>query len=990
MTQKHTKSVYTIPAGVPFAKALAGRLLEETRGKPEELSHYRIFLPTRRACRTLREAFLQLSQGKPLLLPHMQPIGDLDEEELSLALFQGRDEQAILDLPPAISPLKRQLLLARTIGSVPDYSHGPGQALALANALGHLLDQIIIEELDIGALDQIVPEEFADHWQITLDFLKIISEHWPKILEEQGAIDSADRRNRLIKALAGHWQRNPPSGPIIAAGSTGSIPATAMLLSTIAGLEQGRVVLPGLDQMMDEQSWDAIDESHPQYGLKHLLEHMEVARENVKLWHNCGESATQPRQRLGYELMRPADTAGEWENLATSKESAGVLQEALEGLQIFECDHESEEAGLIALKMREILEDPTRTAALVTPDRKLARRVATTCQRWGITLDDSAGQNLSDSPIGIFLRITAEACLSNMAPTSLLALLKHEFCTLGHKNETFRKIVDKLEILTLRGLRPASGLEGIRQRLEELNDKEPDKLLDQIDPVLNRFSALLNNQTLQSFSDLLAVHVETLEALAQGEKASGSTRLWSGESGEKAASFLSELQNHAHLLPPLSGQNYVDILQQLMKTETVRPLYGTHPRLMILGQLEARLIDADLIIMAGLNEGTWPSDPGHDPWMSRPMRKDFGLPAGERAVGLAAHDFTQGFCAQHVVLTRSKRVDGAPTVPARWLQRLDAVLQAAGLVRDVQEERKYLSWVRRLDEHDETTPYIRPEPRPALDKRPKKLSVTKIEAWLKDPYSIYARSILGLKKLDPVDMQPGPAERGTLLHNILERFVTQYPGDVPPEAGNALISIAKEELEKLHDDPALWNFWWPRFHNLGDWLIAHEKDWRSQAKPLKTEVNGEAAFGGFTLSARADRIDKLSDGSMVVIDYKSGGTYTQSGIRTGDLPQLSLEAAILMAGGFESIPSGDVSALSYWTLTGGHKGGAITQVTDDIEDIVTRAREGLQKLIEIFNDPDMPYYSLPNPARAPRFNDYEHLARVKEWSALESNKEEAA
>ncbi len=983
------KNVYTIPAGLPFAKALARQLLAETDGAPEKLSNMRILLPTRRACRTLREAFLQLSNGKPLLLPNMQPIGDLDEEELSFSILGGC---GTLDLPPAISPLKRQLLLARTIRAVPGYSHGPEQALKLAEALGQLIDQIIIEECDLANLHEIVPEDFADHWQITLDFLKILSEHWPKILSENGVIDGAERRNRLIKALAQHWQDHPPKEPVIAAGSTGSIPATTALLSTIANLEHGRVVLPGLDQVIDEQSWQVLDESHPQYGLKHLLDHMNLDRESVSLWPSC-EQGNKLRHKLASELMRPADTTSQWEMLATSTEAAQI-HESLTGLRKFECDNEAEEASLIALLLREALEDQTRTAALVTPDRKLARRVAAIAQRWQITLDDSAGQTLGQTRVGTFLRLGANACISQFAPVSLLALLRHDFCGLNLEYDTLRKITNNLEIVTLRGLRPKPGLSEIRAILQEVNDKDGADLLDHLETATSRFMDLGTSEECCDFSDFLSVHIKMTEALATAKRAEGMNRLWSGDEGDAAASFLGDLQAHAHLLPKVTAYEYEEILTQLMNNITVRPSYGTHPRLMILGQMEARLIDADLIIMAGLNEGSWPPDPGHDPWMSRPMRKDFGLPAPERSIGLAAHDFVQGFCgAPSVVLTRAKRVEGSPTVPARWLQRLDTVLQAAKI--DPAELQNYpqLDWAQRLDVAPEIKPCERPAPRPPANKRPDQLSVTKIETWLQDPYSIYARYVLGLKKLEPLDAQPGAKERGILLHNILQHFIVDYPDDIPPKAADSLINIAAREIEKLHDDPTLWQFWWPRFYNLSDWLVSHETKWRKQAKPLKTEVMGKVTLKtpekSFTLTARADRIDRLDNGSLAIIDYKSGGTYSQTDIRTGKSPQLSLEAAILMEGGFQDISAGDVSTLAYWTLTGGPKAGAVTKINEDVADIVARTREGLKKLIAVFNDPETPYYALPAPDNAPRFNDYEHLARVKEWAALDDKTEAA-
>ena len=270
------KTLYTIPAGVPFAKALAQKLLKDTEGSPEKLAQIRILLPTRRACRVLREAFLQMSDGRPLLLPRMQPLGDIDEEELSLSLAGEEGAAQLLALPPAISPLRRQLELARLVAARPDFKQGPDHALALAGALSRLMDQIYTQNLNLHDLHKIVPDDFAEHWQITLKFLEILSEAWPLHLQQNGLMDVAERRNRLILALSRLWQENPLAFPVIAAGSTGSIPATADLLSTIAGMKSGSVILPGLDKDMDEESWAAL-EAH--FTQPHLVEWMRTLGE---------------------------------------------------------------------------------------------------------------------------------------------------------------------------------------------------------------------------------------------------------------------------------------------------------------------------------------------------------------------------------------------------------------------------------------------------------------------------------------------------------------------------------------------------------------------------------------------------------------------------------------------------------------------------------------------------------------------------------------
>lgn len=989
--------VYNIPAGVPFADALAATLLKRTEGKPEELAAIRLLLPTRRACRTMRETFLRMTGGKPLLLPRMQPLGDVEEEELALELGGAGLEEQMLALPPAISKTQRQILLARAIMARETEGRGPAHALTLAAELGHFLDRIHTENLDMAALPQLVGAEFARHWEITLDFLRILGAEWPVLLQNLGAIEAADRRNRLLAALAAHWRARPPAEAVIAAGSTGSIPAAGELLSVIARLPRGAVVLPGLDDGIDEESWDGLDDQHPQFTLKQTLTRLDTERDAVRPWPcDAAIPVATARRNLAREMLRPAATAGAWAGLSAPETRAILPGDGLTGLMRCDCDTPQEEAQMIALLLRETLETPGMTAALVTPDRKLARRVAASCRRWGITLDDSAGQALPDTRAGAFLRLVMQAVLTRLAPGALLSVLRHDLCRLGLDAEDLSRAAGKLEAEVLRGAKPPPGIEGLRNRLAQsraADDAAVNDLLNRVEAAFAPLTALMTGGKAAACADWLAAHIGAAEALAAGRRAEGRERLWAGEDGGAAAQLLSQLREEAAALPDASAEDYQDMLAALMKNVTVRPHYGTHPRLSILGQLEARLLQPDLVILGGLNEGTWPPDPGHDPWMSRPMMAAFGLPPPERRIGMAAHDFVQGFCAPRVVMTRAKRVDGVPAVPSRWLQRLDTVLEALGCPANslTAPAAPYRALARMLERPDIAAPVSRPAPCPPVALRPRELPVTGVETWTRDPYGIYARYILRLRKLEPLEKKPDAAERGTLLHEVMAELTAASREGLPPDTAAFLCDIGSRLLHERADDPGFWDFWWPRFVRLAEWIAGHEDEWRRETRPeeIAPEKNGshilQGPAGPFTLTARADRIDRRTDGTYAVIDYKSGGTYTPAAMRQGDSPQLPLEALILQAGGFAGLPPGDAAYLGYWVMTGGTVPGQIVALADAADAAQARdaAREGLEALIALFDKADTPYYSLPDPDRAPRFNDYEHLARVQEWAALD-------
>ncbi|MEO1222780.1 MAG: double-strand break repair protein AddB [Pseudomonadota bacterium] len=977
MTPPPSSNVHTIPAGGPFVDRLADGVLGMAGGDPMALSAMTVLLPTRRACRALRDAFLRQTDGRALLLPALRPIGDVAEDAVDFESQAALGQP--LDLPPALGALSRRTSLARLLLARGDLDLTAGQAVQLADSLGRLLDEVQTERLSFDHLGDIVADEMAEHWQETVRFLEILTRTWPRHLAEIGAIDQADRRNRLIEAQAALWRARPPAGPVIAAGSTGSIPATADLLAVIAGLANGLVILPGLDRVMTETDWQALDETHPQFGMQRLLAHLEVDRQAVSDWPD-DRPQDQPgathnqRRRLVREIMRPAATADEWRRIE------GLGTGATEGLERAEAATEREEAEIIALRLREVLETPGQTAMLVTPDRPLARRVAAGLRRWDIEIDDSAGRPLAETPVGTFLRLFASAAVENAAPLALLSLLKHPLAAGGQATETFRAMARRLELLVLRGPRPAPGLDAL-VALASRSEAALARWLDDLKPRLAPFFDVMAGGA-RPPSDLMRLHAEACEALAQTDDLPGPMRLWQHEDGEAAAAMISEAIEALAAFPPLTPADYPALLDAFLSGVVVRPRYGDHARLRILGPLEARLQQADLIVLAGLNEGTWPADPGVDPWMSRPMRQQFGLPAPERRIGLAAHDVAQALAAPRVLMTRARRVDGTPTVASRWWLRFDAVAKAAGL--DALPQQVDQRRVALLEDAGEAQPRPPPAPRPPVAARPRRLSVTSFYAWQVDPYALYAEKILVLRRLDPIDASPGAAERGQILHAILAEFLAE---PWPSDPVGRLLSIGRRHFADLDDYPGLTAFWWPRFERVAAWVAAQEAGRRPKIQPIALEATGTLTIPGsagpFTVTARADRIDlDTTDGeaSLGIVDYKTGQPPSAKMVESGLYPQLQLEALIAEAGGFGGV-AGTVDALAFWHLSGGRSPGGVRRFAGEtVADLKDRARDGLSALIAAFDRPETPYRSHPR-GRVLRPFGYDHLARVKEWSA---------
>jgi ATP-dependent helicase/nuclease subunit B len=975
--------VFTIRPDRPFVDVLARGLLADTADDPQRLADYQILLPTRRAIRALRDAFLRAAGGRTVLLPALTPLGDVEIDELDAGV-EGAEAGA-LDLPPAIPGMRRQAQLASLIRRVPGRAETPDQALRLAQELARLMDQVATERLDFRDLKTLIPpdHELAKHWQDTVKFLDIVADAWPAHLAEAGCLDGAERRNRVLEQRAEAWRAHPPETPVIAAGSTGSIPATADLLAVIASLPRGAVILPGLDRDLADDAWNALEAHHPQYGLKHLLDRFGVDRATVVDWAPDidGDTPGRPaRVALFRHALKPAAVTGAGETAADDGE------QAVAGLARVDCATTAEEATVIALALREALETPGKTAALVTPDRALARRVKAELARWDIALDDSAGTPLAETPAGGFLRLTAALAAEDVAPVPLLAVLKHPKAALGGATAALRALARQLETAkVLRGIRPGPGIAGLRAAVAGL--KEPGALpalVDRLDAAIAPFADLIAAQEAQP-KDLAAAHIAFAEALAASDDATGAERLWSGEDGDAAAHFMAEVLDAVPHLGPVRGRDYPALLDSLMTGHAVRPAWGAHPRLNIWGLLEARLQQADLMILGGLNEGSWPPEAKPSPWMSRPMLADFGLPLPERRIGQTAHDFVQAAMAPEVLLTRAERVEGAPSVPARWLLRLGNMVSGTHAEAALKARDGLKFWAAALDDPGETETPARPLPRPPVDIRPKGLSVTQVEKWVRDPYAVYARHILRLRPLDPIDADPGAGDRGDIVHRALELFIEAYPRDLPADAEARLIAFGEEAFARHADRPAVRAFWWPRFLRVARWFLEVERERRARGcRPHAWEAEGsltlDTGAGPFTLTCIADRIDRDPADGFEIIDYKTGRTPTKPQVESGFSPQLPLEAAVLRAGGFDKLDAGDASALAYWKMSGGREAGKITSLDGAVQ-LAEEAAAGLARRVVLFSDPGTPYAPRVKPMFEGDIGDYDHLARVLAWSA---------
>ncbi len=1020
-----TPRVFNIPASVPFLPVLIeslrmGKLVPgfPASDDPLELARATLYLPTRRACRMARDAFGR-AFDRAAILPRIVALGDLDEDEIIFSEAAGELAEAALALPPAIGPLERRLLLAQLIvrwaaairpdKGAPLIANTPAAALALADDLARLIDDSITREMDWKKLDGLVPDQFDKYWQLTLDFLKIARGYWPERLAEKGMIDAARRRDLLIdaemKRLAGTNQ------PVIAAGSTGSMPATAKLLAAIAQLPNGAVVLPGLDTDLDEASWhklagskdekDAPAAVHPQFSMHALLARIGITRNAVR---SLADPSLHGRELLVSEALRPAATTDHWQARFKVPEFAAAADRAMLGVTVIETANAEEEALAIAICLRETVETPGKTAALMTPDRALARRVVAALERWKVEVDDSGGGALADTPAGTFARLVAEAAVGGLEPATLLALLKHPLLRLDAEAFAHARAIAALERAVLRGPRPHRGSSGLihalatfRQTRHELHLRDPRNFvlpadLDAAEHLADRFAqALAPLEALghgsQSLFALAQAHAKTIEKLAGRGKAVAAYVGTDGRQLQRAFEIISESPSSQTL--ELSAGDYPEVFHQLASGRAERNAETGSPRVRIFGLLEARLQNVDRLVLGGLNEGIWPPDTRSDPWLSRQMRLELGLNLPELRVGLSAHDFAQGLGTPEVILSRAAKQAGAPAVRSRFVQRLAAVAGEDRWKAALARGTRYADYARALDHPAAVSPAPRPQPVPPPEARPSQLSVTDIENWLRDPYTIYAKHVLRLFPVDVIDTPPGAADRGTFIHEAIGEFTKTFAHALPIDITRELKALGEKHFAPLKDYEEARAFWWTRFVRIAEWIAGWERERRADMSKIFAEISGKHPIPlgktEFVLTARADRIEQRSDGSFAIFDYKTGQPPTDAQVRSGLAPQLTLEAAVLRNGGFAGIPAGaSVSEIGYVRLKGGDppgepKGIKISDGTPD--SIADNALRKLTVIAQKFLVEGEPYRSLVHPMWKKQYGDYDHLARVKEWAA---------
>lgn len=986
-------SIYTIAAEQTFLRVLARALLDGfPLGNSEiPLSRWLILVPNRRSARTLETILLEESGAKAMLLPRIKPIGDIDEEVLADSMPQE-------GVPDAISKTDHLhailLLLTRWAELNPDAQlaqdvlQSGAQAFALATSLQKLVNQFETEDVNVEDLDGVYDLDLAGHRHNILDLLKVVTAEMPLLLQKEKLIGPAARRNLMIRLEAKRVIDRKHKCPIIAAGSTGTNPATRDLLKAIAEFPMGTVVLPGLDRDLDAAAWNAITPEHPQFALRTMLEQWGIQRSDVR---TLGVPQG-PRMWLMGQALLPAAVADQW--ATTLGGAAAQVRASLQQVELVDAIDRQDEADVIALRLRKHIALSKAKAALITPDRDLAVRVTAALKRWNVEIDDSAGEPLTHAERAALLVLLLRMVGEDFSTSTIFAMLYHRSCNFGLPHAEHLRRVRALELAGFRGLPDADGLGDLQVRLKARRasmSTEP-----HIHPLLQRLTDADWDAAMQLASELAAIATklsdkgarplaEHVDRLLLALQALSPLEDMITPADQLLHDLLEGLHDGSQWHPVLPLNQAQHSIIQAMAREDLRPPLNDSYQLSIYGLAEARLIDVELAILGGLTEGAWPEHPESGPWLNRPMREALKLQQPEREIGVTAHDFVQGFGHAQVMVTWPRRLGGAPAIPSRWVLRLQAVMLAAGVDPKTVLDRQFTALARLLDEPTGFAPLCRPQAIPPVASRPTRFSVTRIEKLVRDSYWVYARGILKLVPLDGIGEDVDAALRGSLIHAALQEWTTSLPHVATSESLKLLLAKGRQAFNPYMELPEVARFWWPRFERMAQEFVEVDRELRAATLNTPTEITGRLGFDvsgvEHVLIARADRIDIEQNGGLRIVDYKSGAVPSLKQMKSGFAPQLTLEAFMAAQGGFKDVQPSKVEEVVYISVGGTSQGVELRRLGQK-ENITTEAAKafaGLLALLEAFQLPATAYIPRHNPKLEDEVSDYDHLSRKLEW-----------
>lgn len=967
-------NILNIPGCFNFLKSVHEFIINRTNDKLS-LSNFTILLPSRRSCNELKRIFLENSSNSAIILPNIRAIGDIDYDDLVLKQINKNDLENFSDFSNNTSRIKYKILLIKELLKWAKSSNKNlfkditiEQASNLALELEKFLNEVNRNGLNLDDLEKIVDDEYSQHWQEVLNFLEIFGKKWNKFIKDNNVISVVDFKSRMIEFNAEYFKKNKPLNPIVIAGVSGSVKSTCEFIKSLIKYDNCYYFFKDLNKNLTEDEWKEIGVFHPQYSFKNLLDNcINCERDRVKNleFNNCLIVNPIIEKILSFSML-PYNETHKWQS------KLNIKKEDFSHISKIECNNSFEELSVISLITKHVHETSNDNVAIITSDEIFANQLAVELKNLNLDVNNAFGNKISRTEVVKFLFLILDVIKNKYETVAFLSLLKHDFTLFGYNKNELNRLTLLLEDKILRGYGNL-GCEGILKKVNEFGNLELIDFIKKIMETLDKFKCEKLN-----FQSVIKLHIELAENIASNSEVVGSNAFWNNsKNGDELLNFFNEVIKESESYGDIKNcDEYSYLLDYLIAENSYSDRYSIHPMVNIISPQEAKLINYDLIILTNLNDGRFPPHISTDPWMSKSMRKAFGLPDRDELIGNFAYDFTQFLCNKKVILTRSLKEDGVPTVKSKYLMRLETFLLCQNHLK-LEENNIWKEVFKKRNFAEQNIIIKRPKPKPPLDRRPRELYATKIEKLMNNPYDIYAEKILNLKKKDDFYENKIFAFFGSAVHEALENYIKNYKAAEFAKLYEKLIKYGKESFDKYFTDETSRELFFIRFSNIAEWFIEQDEAVRASGYNVYAERIEKLYMKNidFTIAAKIDRIEENEFGSINIIDYKTGNTPSTSDVLTAKKPQLIIEAIVL--------ENKKTDKLVYWSIKG--KGDEkIQEIDSDICELVNKGRDGIVRLITHFNVFENSYIATAFDLNDQNHyaSDYKHLSRVEEWGYL--------
>lgn len=945
------RGYYTAPMHVSLADALAQYIWSICADVPHGVASLRVLLPSARACLFMRECLRRHAPRPHSLYPRLIPLGEAEEglgvDVLSLSMQASAEYVPVRTLSGTEATCLMTQLLAREAKHIfPFTLPALAQLVQLSQALLQLIEECVRDQVPLERLITLDLEAFAEHWQMSAKLLQLVVREWPLLLAAKHAQTHQQHVNKTLADSAAWLAEHRPEYPVILAGSTGSVMATRQLMAVIAQLPQGAVIFPGLDKHMPEAHWRLLEVepgTHPQRPLMETLRHLRITRSQVHwLGQENAAEACMPtmRNQVVRSVHALAECSDEWRHMPPA-----LLENAFSAVHAWALPDEYMEADIIAMKVREALEQPEASILLVSPDKQMHKRLRMALTRYAVTLNDTMGVYLPDIPDCVFLQLVLDALQQRCSLSSLVNLCKHPLCTGGQKAGELRMHLRQLE----KKLRRTTEAALIENWPDYLQQHEPDFY----NAIIVRMQPLYAQESMPAMQFLRTL-LEVAESLAMDD--AGHCVLWREAAGRYALQSMMQITQAMQHLPAMTLPELHASLRMFMRGYVFRPAYGAHPRVQLVTPIEARLLSADLVIVCGLQRDVWPAAIAPDPWLNRALRSNVGLMDPQFPHAQAMHDISLLLHQPRVLLTFAHKTGGSPAMPSAIWQRMMALAERAPVLRQrwADEAKQWCGWHSILYHPRKTQHITAYAASPPLQMRPTQHSPSSIELLMCAPYIYYAKYVCQLRVLESLTPDVSAMDFGQMLHSILHDYHEQCPKKLPDDytstmAEQRLYAIAELHLQR-YASQTISQFWRPRLFVALSQFATY--DTQRRMDPHMLGIEAECVYSkplpyGHVLSGRMDRLEHYR-GGYAITDYKTGNAPSVKDVNTGLFPQLPLLALALQA---EKAPNATIVELCYWQAGTVQKAAQVTilaKQSDRLPVLLEQAEQGVVRLLDYY------------------------------------------